>query len=689
MATNPFDDLQAHERLMIELQNAVSECHQTTTAARAAIEELALHNTDGVSHPDMRQILEVVGEGNVLNVDERVQQHDENPNAHKTLMDNITKALSDLSSVRSLLDEIIATHNESSTAHSDIREFVSEMRIQLGTGNIVSITESLDKLSKFVNEQVSTNITELQSVDAKHDLSIADMGVDITNMQEDIDRLDHSISMMLVDGVFVSADDLMRTNADVTIADIEDRMGLTEYITDGPNLLDFTSTLPKFLQKNSTMNIAFRGARCKNATDFAKYTIVPCIGNITFEKTDDLEENEPVRINIGEANPGDLIYFRVKVKDPANNKVTEKIIGSPIALPYDLKYIRLSGLPTNIEPGASYDFKIVNALDGAGRCSYTIEPGSTGLIFNKVGTIGYNDVITMEVPVGIRRGIDLTFTLLVHDKFNDTQTRNVTLHVDLDITSENFWSNTPEIVVPGGAYAVKFSGIASANGTPATYNLTDISPSLTFSKTENILPNENVIMAVHDNAPRAQDITFLVRAQNRSRVNSTVDIPQSCRVNNLPSATAVTCTLPEETQGGISFPVKFFNGLDGNGDNTQQVTYEIDPGACGFAFTKMKDITKDDTVMITIPKVATDIIKSFYVWVRDAHGERGLDPKLISIIVHPIYIADTPYIASPQEGREVPVDFTIVWSEFSAHVDMSKSNTEETAFFLSNALNLR
>lgn len=674
---NPFNDLDAHQKLMEQMQKATDACLAVTDKAKEVLTAVEDHNEDGLSHPDIRREIAEGGTATTESVDERIQQHNESGTAHPDIQAKIQAAINDTTKVRQLIDELISAHNQSLTSHSDIREYLNEVKIQLGTNNLTEISQELTRIVETIDNQITQQIIDLQSVDAKHDSEILANAQEIDKLKQALENIEQDI-ITISNGEFLRQKDIDYLLLQQHATDTNDMLGYDQYAENGPNIINFSHTLPQYIGKKSTVNFHFTGVVGNEASNPIKYSVEVGQGDFQLSPTNNISDGQDVTMLVGEnGEPGDIVWFTVTITDTVTNVSIKRVINTMIARPLDVARVSCYGLPAKVEPGHQYTFFIRNlADDGSGRYFYMIDPASSNLLFDRQTRLATGDVVTMTVPTSIDRDIDVTFYIVVQDIYSDEQQKPITVHTNPVPGAENFKHNIPAIGVPGRTYNIRFSGIVSANGTPAMYSIENNNDLLTFGKTENILANENVSMKISAAAVRGEELNFYVNSIDENQ--ATLHLPEGVVINQLPESDQIVTTLPMETEGGVTLVMRVSGGKDNEGD--AGVTYELSAEKSGFAFSKTTNISVTDNIFVTIPKVAESSVRSFNVTAVDTHGEKSALPKQIDILVKPIYIADTPVIISPQEGNEVPVDFVITWSEFSMHTDMQQASSAETTF---------
>ncbi len=659
MYTDQYIDLNAHQKLMDKMNEVVEKASNMLTKSQEVRDELTAHNTDVNSHPDLRTALQEVNAGNETLIDLRVTQHDENENAHLTQFASIKALIADTSITKQLLGESIEEHNVSPTAHVDIREQLNKLTNQIGSTYIAGVTNSINDINSQI-AGINTNITDLQSVDARHDIAILKNASDIAILNNELEIHEHDI----LDIGHKSADyseHADRCHLQTIELKIAHELGYTLYVENGPNLLTFECSLPVYVGRNTTKEFTLSGAG-----EDVTYTILHGQGPVIFSKQEKIANDEIVTVQVqSTAQYGDLCYFTVIAMNSEGLEV-QRVIAFYVTTPIDPDEVTLKGLPENVEPEGVYTFHFRNLVEGNVRYTYSINPGVSGLLFNKTDGIDEDEEITMTVPSTVIRGQDLEFEVIIHDIYGNDVYKKVTVHVNELPGLEDFETNLPSVVAPNSSFSVKFAGITSVNGTPAKYKISDASSYLTFSKLDGILANENVTVSVTNAAPRGDRATFTLTTIDENNVSLT--IPLGFQINRRPEAETVEADIIEETEGGISTALIIAGGSDP--EDAQHLTYSIVDVNSGFNFSKTEGIEPYEDILVKIPKVAADTACTFNIYAVDSLGEKS-DAKSVVVKVKAIYIINTPEVLYPEAGNSVNQEFSARFSQYSTHVDLS------------------
>ena len=662
-----LNTINAQQTLVEKIQEATTACLDSAEAATTALEKLGDHNTEATSHPDLRALIAAAAGASTDFVDGRIDQHNTSPVAHPELMAKIAAIIADTSTIRQLIDTLISAHDKNTTAHADIRGALNEIKAQLGSYNLPLIAKALADLQDLVNNSVIPDIRDLQSRIAKYDATFQTTEVKLETLDATIAGSADNIVALNTSGLR-TADKLTTTTLFTAATDTQSLLGYDQFADVGPNLLDFKTTMPNQVGRNTVVEFKISGAVGIDPAHVIEYSITNGRGDVVFSPTTKIKDDTVVKMVVGDKDdPLDIIYFTCTITDVTNGASLNRIVNTMVAEEFDIERVSCYGLTTKVEPGRKYTFVIRNLSDlNDGRFSYQIDAGASGLLFDKTGVVAAEETITMTVPSALDRDKDCIFSIVVSDKYGADKAKPVTVHTNAIPGAENFKHNVPSFVAPNSTHEIRFSGIKSSNGVPATYGIVNANSHLSFNKITGIVANENITMTVDNTVIRGETYAFQVVATDEN--GASVNIDMSVIINTLPSIETISTTMVSETIGGRSVGMMISGGSDLEG---KLVTYSIDAADSGFTFNKTYGIVAGETVTVTIPKVAADIVRTFKVSVVDDLNEASSAKKDVNVKVTPIYVPDTPYIISPQQNSSVNADFSMSFSPFTMHVDVS------------------
>ena len=685
--TNPFKDLDAHQELMDQLQKTTDAANESINAATNALTELSDHNIDLEAHPALRQRIAALESAVDESGSKAIEEHNESALSHPDIRELIEKNEAYTDTVKASIATSIEDHSNDENAHPAIQAKVNDLSIRVGKFNIVDLNDKITEMSEELNTQIKTDILNLQSVDAKHDKLISANILDIANNSKKISVVNSHLAK--VAGYITShqtAIDAVTLKA--RALELEELLGYPRYNAAGPNLLNFTTDLGLYIKNNASLEFHLNGTTLSASGGNLEYKVTKGDGDFTVSSAvEPIVNGSPVTITVGENNhPGDIIYFTVEAKDSVAQVSVKRVITLMIAKDLDTGLIELTSLKTNVEPGKSYTFQVVNLADaGDGTYSYAIENTNADLTFSKVSEIKDSEDIVMTVSESAVRESVYELNLVISDIYGGSFKYPITVKVNKLPSLSTFSTNLPDILVPGKTYDVSFDGIVSAQNNEVIYGVSCDSEYVTFSKTENILPRENIKLVVKDTAPRGTSIQCEVNTKDENEV--VLHIPREFIVNLLPDSSDIITSLPMTTAGGKQIEFFIYGGTDRlnrsaaaeAADPTLESahvsvdSYIIDGGDSSLRFSKLKDIAPNEKITVTVPKVGEEKAVSFSVYAVDNDGEKSLEPKKVNLIIEPILIMNPPTITYPKADAKLDRDAVeLRWTEAGYSIDVDQ-----------------
>lgn len=681
---DPFKGLNSHEELLTEIKEATSavlDAADEVGKTRDAIED---HNLDSSAHPDLRTYVEeaIQSSAGTETIDNRISDHNISPTSHSDIRALIDQVKSDSTTATSVVNDSLNKHNVDRTAHSDIRETINNLKTQVGSINLNEVTTQINAIQTRLDGEITSDIEALQSVDARHDSEIS------TN-RDNITKLNTRLTNLSTDIVTIANTTTSSTSESDTVSlktyclDREAVLGYEPYNAQGPNLNTMTTTLPTYVSHNKTTTFIITEVKDSSGGEQVKMAIEQGKGDYTISPLTNITPGMAINMNVGGGGQaGDILDFTVTFTDTTTQQTVKRVLAVMLARPLSQGALSISGLPHNAEPGAKFKVQISNLTDdGSGRYHYSIDVGTSGIVFSKTSDITENDKIDMTIPENATRETHLSFTLIVHDIYGTDQEYSFSVYINALPSTDDFVHTVPGTVVPGRSYAVKFDGVLSANGKKANYRIKkDEANLITFSKYDNILANENVTMTVSPDVVRGQTYSFKLNSIDENNVS--VEITVTFAVNLLPLSNDITTTLPASTKGGVTLAFKITGGSDteqpalSGGSGRTVVSYDIDAGESSFNFSKITSIKPNEDVTVVLPKVSEDHSRFFNIYAVDDLGERSASPKIVQITITPIYLPVTPTITAPANGATLQYDdgVDMTWTEFSYTTDVRSVN---------------
>ena len=666
-STDPFADLDKHQEILDKLESAIDSITNTSNKATSVMSSLSTHNISPEAHADIRALIDNINVSTEQVSLKQVSNHNESDTAHPDIRSLINDTNRSLDLVREGVDDKVAAHNDSTQAHIDIRQKIEELKMLTKEDNSAEISEELTKLNT-TSESLSTDVSSLQNENATQNLSIANLMVELSTLNTKV--LNTGITSD-VESILATIQDLIDSLNNQLVSSQHD-LTVVRSSTGSVSSLDFTNFkcngLPTRLGRSQQASISFTGVNAVTDGQQIRYSIVSKDEALSFSASTNLTSSTTVTVTMSAtATPNTQMLFVARATNTTTNEYIEKTFALMSVADITPSQLGISGLPDSLEPGTTYNIHITNTADkGDGRFSYRIEQLTSGISFSSVTVASTSSTITMQVAASAPRNTDFQFLVTANDTQANAVSKTFTIHTNPIVDTTGFSHNVPQVLVPGKQYIVRFSGIPGTNNTLPTYSIDNTNLDIAFSKTVNIVAGENISMMLANTATRGDAYSFNVHTKDK--YNATSDNTVGFTVNQLPIADNLLVVTPSSSEGGTDVTCSISGGTDPNGG---ALTYRIEAEEGSLSFSKMVNIAANESIKITLPKVKSNITKTFKVYAVDSLGETSVTFTTVNITVTPIYVTAPPTITSPISGVTIEPPFTITWTDYSTYVDLS------------------
>jgi hypothetical protein len=169
------------------------------------------------------------------------------------------------------------------------------------------------------------------------------------------------------------------------------------------------------------------------------------------------------------------------------------------------------------------------------------------------------------------------------------------------IPMSSFTHGFPAIVKPGDTYTLSFGGVPTPPTGSIVFSIDAGSSGLTFSKTSDIAPGENITATVPVGATRGSIKTFTVTAAYTATSDTGVRAI-AFSVNRLPDVSNVALSLSDIVKPNTTNSVSITNSSDPDG---QPVTFTISCDKSYVSFSKSSELTVGESFDIIYSSAAT------------------------------------------------------------------------------------
>lgn len=659
----------AEYQLVLEkLSAATLKITTLLNTAEGMVNALTEHNVSEDAHLHLQNMIQAIDAVTVSQVSSVIANHNESISAHA----DMRALIADLSG-GGLSTEALTAHNTSSTAHAYLRSLVNSLNLELEIvrenatqiENLDAVYDALG-LTEIIGGSLTSQITEIQNdlvsildtigthttQTAALQATCASLGVRTTTLESTVNAINASISAM-----------------EITIATILANGGGTG---GGVDMTNFTCTAPTIVQGGATYDVVFGGVD-EIAGDALSFTVNPLVSEFVFSKTTDIALGETITVTIPDTvNAGELRRFSVlAVYETSGTTGTKSIIAKINTAPAVTNLV--ADMPESVEPGRTYNLSLSGATDPDGQTvSYAIGDvvvtGSSDLpTFSKTTDIASGETITITIPATATRGTTYAIPVTASDTLGASTVKSlpvITVNILPDLAALVITARS--IVKPGGTYVTKFAGATAADGGALTYSITTpANCPIIFAKTTGILANENVLTYIDtDTSVRGQVFTMSVTVKDSYGAEATASF--SIKINRLPLATTVYTNLPGTLEGNQLVTFQINGGSDPDG---QAFTYSIVDTA-GLTFSKTTSIATGESIVVNVPNVSVATSYSFDIAVVDSMGETSATVRsqdlLVTAVGSTTYTVP-PSILYPTSGDdEVPNGFTLLLTPYEA-----------------------
>lgn len=317
--------------------------------------------------------------------------------------------------------------------------------------------------------------------------------------------------------------------------------------------------------------------------------------------------------------------------------------------------------PSIIKPSGVYTLSFAG-VSSTGTVTFSINAGTSGLVFSKTSNIAVSEAVTMTVPAGATRGTVVSFTVTASDG-TESGYKIVSCAINRLPDTSGVLFGIPAVVTPNGAYNVTLTGSADLDGQTLSYSIASNKSYVTFSKNTGIASGEVFTVNYSAAATRGETPTFTVTVTDG--LESATKTITTGMVNTLPSSDTVTSVdIPVTITAGTANSFTLSGGSDASGGS---LTYMITGGA-GLNITPTTNITPGTNIVMNPSPVTVQTVISFTVFTVDSTGEVSGTGKVFSVTVDPqvvIPVVQTPTILAPTNNAEITLPYTVLISPYA------------------------
>ena len=511
--------------------------------------------------------------------------------AHERLMREIAKAVNTVEETGEQfmgLEDALIEHNESDTAHQDIRELIA---------NLDSVnTEALDEAFETHNKDKESHedIRELiNQLDKKmeSDTTAAEIAID-----------DHNEATDAHQDIRTQINNLNLAIGENNISDISQQLSTIRTSLRDTYDEEIYALQTKDAHHDDLINTNINSIKALNR--HLKSTDI----DVTYIATQNAQNIESIdRVSI--------VAYCLEQEDLRGYKV------------YDEQGPSLLELHTNLGIYATNGTTVAFLLEGL--TEYLAARSTANLTIKlevlegdftlSTLTPELNETIYMNVGEGNAPGDFLGFSATITDEDTGVSLTRVFAVISarpLNTTAIRL-DGWPTGLEPGSEYEFVVSNIADVNDGTYTYALDPMSTGLIFEPSTDIRENDLLKVTVPANTPRDATLTFKIKVYNKN--GSTADVEYSTVVNHLITINDLEHNVPKVVAPGATYKVKFY-GITSAQKNP--CTFDLEPEENGnIVFSKSKGILTNEIVTMYVgSNVIRDATYKFKITTHDENG---------------------------------------------------------------------
>ena len=333
----------------------------------------------------------------------------------------------------------------------------------------------------------------------------------------------------------------------------------TRKVTNPPSVTDVVCNFPANVVRGDTGSFTISGAVDPDG-DTCTYALVNAHSSLTFSQTVGIADGASVTYTVGNTAPhGENISFTIRAYDP-DGGCSDKVITAYVNDSIEQDEL---GVVFSFLPNTDNTISFVPTEDSDGQTvTYTVTTSTPGAsVTDATGIAGGVDfTIHSPTEATIARGTTWPITVTVEDGVETyTYAVNVRQATVPTIVDSQVSSSIEGITMHGGAENAVATSIVGpttdANGVGVTYNITNISSGLTFSKTTGIASGE-AISVTASKVTQATTASFSVTVTNALGETSATSVTMSFTVDPIEVTAQPTFIYPTT---GVE--VEYYNGF--------------------------------------------------------------------------------------------------------------------------------
>lgn len=305
--------------------------------------------------------------------------------------------------------------------------------------------------------------------------------------------------------------------------------------------------------------------------DFVDYSITSNHPDkVSISKDVGIGNGETISFTMANDLQGGDLIFTITAFD-AWDMYTEKDI-TPIPINRDPQVTSFTHTyPNNLTKGNSILARVSGPTDPDGDpLTYDISSSIPQITFSKTSGIQLNEDITVSVASTATPNTPYTLTFTFKDPYGGTVQHTLSSVINNPPVMTNFQCHQETYHIPGNTTKMSFTGVTDVDEEPITFSIVNTNTNISFSKTSNIQPGEEIDVTPSSASVHGQTYNITVQARDTSGAVSEATV--GIRINNVIAAASIATNIASVVKPGATNTWKITTAVD---QDSQELTYSV------------------------------------------------------------------------------------------------------------------
>lgn len=295
--------------------------------------------------------------------------------------------------------------------------------------------------------------------------------------------------------------------------------------------------------------------------------------------------------------------------------------------------------PSVITHGKTYTWKISNITDADNDITnITVSSNNHSAVLSQTNNVKQDTPYTLQINDSLLGPGNVIITVTAIDKYGYTNSKTLTLRINQDPNTQGISTTIPTHLRANNTHTCRVSSVTDPDGDTVTYAISASIASITFSKSENIGMNEDIVITTGD-IPEGSAYTLTLIFTDQYGGSTTYEINGS--INRTPNIDNLVHTVPSIIYPGQRLSFTIAGATDADGET---LSYQIDNTNAILKFGKTSGISENESVSLQVEETAVrGNTYTFDIVVKDPSGGQKKSTVSVKINTKP----DVSGIARP------------------------------------------